>query len=147
MCHYCSRDTRWVLICLVCTVTHCGKASSIQLGGGGGSDVVRCRVWVLDAVYEAAREQSGPAIPLQRSFEPAVFPLSVNKHNVSLLKFQLGLALGRIRYHHPISGEDNQRQIVTVTQRTKTTDKTSIYYCFHFICTGQLNKTITITDM
>lgn len=51
---------------------------------------------VLDAVYKAAREQSGPAIPLQRAFEPAVFPLPVNKHNVALLKFQLSLALGRI---------------------------------------------------
>lgn len=51
---------------------------------------------VLDAVYKAAGEQAGPAVPLQRAFEPAVFPLPVNKHNVALLKFQLGLALGRI---------------------------------------------------
>lgn len=53
-------------------------------------------VHVLNDVYKAAREQSRPAIPLQRAFEPAIFPLPVNKHNVALLKFQLCLALGRI---------------------------------------------------
>lgn len=53
-------------------------------------------VCALDAVYKAAREQSGPAVPLQCAFEPAVFPLPMNKHNVALLKFQLSLALGRI---------------------------------------------------
>lgn len=57
---------------------------------------------VLDAVYKAAREQSGPSVPLQSAFEPAVFPLPVNKHNVALLQFQLGLALGGIRHHHPV---------------------------------------------
>lgn len=56
----------------------------------------------LKDVYEAAGEQSGPAVPLQRAFEPAVLPLPVNKHNVALLEFQLGFALGRIRYHHPV---------------------------------------------
>lgn len=56
----------------------------------------RRRARVLDAVYKAAWEQSSPAVPLQRAFEPAVLPLSVNEHNVALLKFQLGLALGRI---------------------------------------------------
>lgn len=64
--------------------------------------VVHCSVYILDAVYKAAGEQSGPAVPLQCAFEPAVFPLPVNEHNVALLKFQLGLALGRIWHHHPV---------------------------------------------
>lgn len=68
---------------LVHVVTYCSAAR-------------RCRSYVLDAVYKAAREQSGPAIPLQCAFEPAILPLPVNKHNVTLLKFQLSLALGRI---------------------------------------------------
>lgn len=77
-----------------CTETHCSEASSAQLGHGGGDQgLLQC---VLDDVYKAAREQSGPAVPLQCAFEPAVFPLPVNKHNVALLKFQLSLALGRI---------------------------------------------------
>lgn len=59
-------------------------------------------VRVLNDVYKAAREQSRPAIPLQRAFEPAIFPLPVNKHNVALLKFQLCFALGRIWYNHPV---------------------------------------------
>lgn len=64
---------------------------------------------MLDDVYKAAREQTGPAVPLQRAFEPAVLSLSVHKHNVSLLQFQLCLALGRIGHHHPVPGEDNRR--------------------------------------
>lgn len=57
---------------------------------------------VLDAVHKAAGEQSSPAVPLQRAFEPAVFPLPVNKDDVSLLQLQLSLALGRIRHHDPV---------------------------------------------
>lgn len=64
---------------------------------------------MLDDVYKAAGEQTGPAVPLQRAFEPAVLSLSVHKHNVSLLQFQLCLALGRIGHHHPVPGEDNRR--------------------------------------
>lgn len=79
---------------------------------------------MLDAVYKAAGEQSGPAVPLQRAFEPAVLPLPVNKHNVALLKFQLGLALGGIRYHHPVPGKDSQghseQLIHTATMTTQT---------------------------
>lgn len=56
----------------------------------------RRRPCALDAVHKAAGEQSRPAVPLQRAFEPAVFPLPVNEHNVALLEFQLSLALGRI---------------------------------------------------
>lgn len=84
-CHYDSPVpvTAQMRIHLVYMVTYCSAAR-------------RCRSYVLDAVYKAAREQSGPAVPLQCAFEPAVLPLPVNKHNVALLKFQLGLALGRI---------------------------------------------------
>lgn len=87
--------------------------------------VTRCKrglAYVLHAVYKAAREQSGPAVPLQCAFEPAVLPLPVNKHNVALLEFQLSLALGRIGYHHPVPGEDSQRHtqrlILTATMTT-----------------------------
>ena len=71
-------------------------ATCEQLGRSGVELGSLQRVCVLDAVYKAAREQPGPAVPLQCAFEPAVLPLSVNKHNVALLKFQLGLALRRI---------------------------------------------------
>lgn len=71
-----------------------------RLGHGGadrGSPMCLCVcVCELDAVHKAAREQSGPAVPLQGAFEPAVLPLPVHEHNVALLKFQLCLALGRI---------------------------------------------------
>lgn len=66
------------------------------LGHGGADRGSLMCVCVLDAVHKAAREQSGPAVPLQGAFEPAVLPLPVHKHNVAFLKFQLGLTLGRI---------------------------------------------------
>lgn len=72
---------------------------------------------MLDDVHEAAGEQPGPAVPLQRAFEPAVLSLPVHKHNVSLLQLQLRLALGRIRHHHPVPGEDNHRRCQTTTRR------------------------------
>lgn len=49
-----------------------------------------------DAVHEAAREQAGPAVALQRAFEPAVLPLPVHEHDVALLELQLGVALRRV---------------------------------------------------
>lgn len=72
-------------------LSQCGESSSDQPG-----QLFFTVVGFLDAVYKAAREQSGLAVPLQCAFEPAVFPLPVNKYNVALLKFQLSLALGRI---------------------------------------------------
>lgn len=63
-----------------------------------------------DAVHEAAWEQAGPAVPLQRAFEPAILPLPVHEHNVALFEFQLGVALRRIRHHHPVPAEDTQRR-------------------------------------
>lgn len=63
-----------------------------------------------DAVHEAAREQAGPAVALQRAFEPAVLPLPVHEHDVALLELQLGVALRRVRHHHPVPAEDSQRR-------------------------------------
>lgn len=59
-----------------------------------------------DDVYEAAREQSGPAVPLEGSFEPAVLSLPVDKHYVSLLQFQLCLTLRGVGHHHSVPGEE-----------------------------------------
>lgn len=59
-----------------------------------------------DDVYEAAREQSGPAVPLECSFEPAVLSLPVDKHYVSLLQFQLCLTLRGVGHHHSVPGEE-----------------------------------------
>lgn len=112
-----------VLPITTCSVLHCSSLS-IRLGSKMSLSICffvatrccRAPAWpssVLDDVYEAAGEQPGPAVPLQRAFEPAVLSLPVHKHNVSLLQFQLCLALGRIRHHHPVPGEENRRRCQT----------------------------------
>lgn len=65
-----------------------------------------------DDVDEAAGEQPGPAVPLQRAFEPAVLSLPVHKHDVSFFQFQLCLALRRIRHHHPVPAKKTTRGAV-----------------------------------
>lgn len=49
-----------------------------------------------EALDKAPREESRPAVPLQRPFVPAVLPFLVHKHNVTFLQFDLGLALRRV---------------------------------------------------
>lgn len=73
--------------------------------GHGRSTVVKCESdGQSDAVYEAAREQSGPAVPLEGSFEPAVLPLPVDKHYVSLFELQLCITLRGVGHHHSVPG-------------------------------------------
>lgn len=62
-----------------------------------------------DDVHEAAGEEAGAAVPLERALEPAVLALPVDEHNVSLLQLQLRLTLGRVGHHHPVPDGGNIR--------------------------------------
>lgn len=65
-----------------------------------------------DAVDEAAGKESRTAVPLERTFEPAVLALLVDKHDVAFLQLQLSLALWRVRHHHTVPAQEHHRQHV-----------------------------------
>ena len=62
-----------------------------------------------EALYEASREETGAAIPLQGPLVPAVLTLLVHKDNVTFLQLDLCLALGRVRDHHTVPGGGGNR--------------------------------------
>lgn len=55
-----------------------------------------------DALHKTAREEAGFPVPLQGPLEPTILALLVHEYNVTILQFQLSLALRRVGHDHSV---------------------------------------------